>query len=158
MRNRIVLRAAALAALAVPTAAHAQLRAVRTLSTEAVRKALQAAEAEARRQGWSVSVAVVDGAGELAGFLRLDGAPPSSVAVSQAKARSAARFRRPTAAMDSALVAGRTAFLVIPDAMPVAGGVPIVVDGEVVGAVGVSGVTSAQDAQVARAGAAVVVP
>jgi len=148
-----------LAALALlPGALSAQLRTTHVPNADAVRKAIQAAEAEAHRNGWNVSIAVVDAAGELLGFLRLDGAPPSSVAVSQAKARSAARFRRPTQAMDSALAAGRSAFLVLPDAMPVAGGVPIVVNGEFVGAVGVSGATAAQDAQVAAAGAAVVVP
>jgi uncharacterized protein GlcG (DUF336 family) len=114
--------------------------------------------AEARQQKWAVSIAVVDAAGELVAFLRMDGAPFSSIDVSRAKARTAARFRRPTRALDSALTAGRLAILGLEGATPVEGGVPIVVGGEVVGAVGVSGVTSAQDAQVAQAGVRAVTP
>jgi uncharacterized protein GlcG (DUF336 family) len=152
----VALLAAGLTLL--PTAARAQLRAERVLSLEGARKALAAGEAEARKNGWAVSIAVVDAAGELLAFVRLDGAHPASVNVSRAKARTAARFRRPTRAMDSLVTAGRGALLVADDALPLEGAVPIVVGGAVVGAVGVSGVTSAQDAQVAAAGAAVVVP
>lgn len=142
---------------AAPSIVHAQLRPTRSVSAEGAQKALAAATAEARKQGWAVSIAVVDPAGELVAFVRLDGAPYSSVDVSRAKARTAARFRRPTRAMDSTLTAGRFAILGL-DATPVEGGVPIIVNGEVVGAVGVSGVTSAQDAQVAQAGASAVQP
>jgi uncharacterized protein GlcG (DUF336 family) len=154
----ITAGAVALTATAVvPRGAEAQLRAWRVVSVDGAQRALAAAAAEARKQGWAVSIAVVDPAGELVGFLRLDGAPPSSVDVSRGKARTAARFRRPTRGLDSALTAGRLAILGL-DATPVEGGVPIVVNGEVVGAVGVSGVSSAQDAQVAQAGAAAVQP
>jgi uncharacterized protein GlcG (DUF336 family) len=155
-----LLAAAALAAGAVlvPTRAAAQLRPTRVVAAAGAQRALAAAEAEARKQGWAVSIAVVDPAGELVGFLRLDGAPMSSVDIARAKARTAARFRRPTRALDSSLTAGRLAILALDGATPVEGGVPIVVGGEVVGAVGVSGVTSAQDAQVARAGASAVAP
>jgi uncharacterized protein GlcG (DUF336 family) len=88
----------------------------------------------------------------------MDDAALTSIGVSQAKARTAARFRRPTSAFDSTLTAGRSALLALPGMLPVAGGVPIVVAGRVVGAVGVSGVTSQQDAQVAQAGAGAVRP
>jgi glc operon protein GlcG len=142
----------------LPAGAAAQLRTERVLSLEGARKALVASEAEARRNSWPVSIAVVDAAGELLAFVRLDGAHPASVNVSRAKARTAARFRRPTRAMDSLVTAGRGALLVADDALPLEGAVPILVGGVVVGAVGVSGATSAQDAQVAAAGAAVVVP
>ena len=121
------------------------------ISADGAGRALAAAVVEARRQGWAVSIAVVDPAGELVAFVRMDGAAYSSVAIAQAKARTAARFRRPTRSLDSSLTAGRLAILGLEGATPVEGGVPIVVNGEVVGAVGVSGVTSAQDAQVARA-------
>ena len=158
--RRTLLTVSALLAVGafVPTRAHAQLRPVRSVSADGAQRALAAAVAEARKQGWAVSIAVVDPAGELVAFLRMDGAPFSSVDVSRAKARTAARFRRPTRAFDSTLTAGRLAILGLEGATPVEGGVPIVVGGEVVGAVGVSGVTSAQDAQVAQAGAAEVQP
>jgi glc operon protein GlcG len=158
--SRHLLLAAAVLALgaAAPTVGHAQLRPSRAVSAEGAQKALAAAAAEARKQGWAVSIAVVDPAGELVAFLRLDGAPYASVDVSRAKARTAARFRRPTRSFDSTLTAGRLAILGLDGVTPVEGGVPIVVNGEVVGAVGVSGVTSAQDAQVAQAGVAAVQP
>ncbi|CAA9332834.1 MAG: hypothetical protein AVDCRST_MAG11-2554 [uncultured Gemmatimonadaceae bacterium] len=128
------------------------------MSAEGAQRAIAAALAEARTQKWNVSIAVVDAAGELMAFARMDGASLSSVDISRGKARTAARFRRPTRGLDSALSAGRYAILAFEGAVPVEGGVPIVVGEQVVGAVGVSGVTSAQDAQVARAGAAAVRP
>jgi uncharacterized protein GlcG (DUF336 family) len=156
----VLVRAALLTALSVAgaTAAHAQVRPIRTVSAEGAQRAIAAAATEARGRGWGVSIAVVDPAGELVAFLKLDGAAYSSVDNARAKARTAARFRRPTRVFDSTLTAGRLALLGLPNMTPVEGGVPIVVGGEVVGAIGVSGVTSAQDAQVAQAGAAAVQP
>jgi len=144
--------------LAPLRAACAQLRAAKVLSLDAARAALDAAEAEARRQGWAVSIMVVDASGEPMAFARLDGAPYASVDVSRAKARSAARFRRPTKAFADVIAQGRLGILAFADAVPVEGGVPIVVGGEVFGAVGVSGATSEQDGQVAQAGASAVKP
>jgi glc operon protein GlcG len=156
----VVLRAAAVAAvlLAAPGALRAQLVDQKVLSQEGARRALAAAETEARRNGWRVSIAVVDATGELMAFTRMDDAAVTSVAISQGKARTAARFRRPTRALDSSLTAGRTALLAFEGIMPVEGGVPIVVGGRVVGGVGVSGVTSQQDAVAAQAGAGAVGP
>jgi uncharacterized protein GlcG (DUF336 family) len=159
----VVLRATAAAAaaavlLAAPAALRAQLVDQKVLSQEGARRALAAAEAEARRNGWRVSIAVVDATGELMAFTRMDDAAVTSVAISQGKARTAARFRRPTRALDSSLTAGRTALLAFEGIMPVEGGVPIVVGGRVVGGVGVSGVTSQQDAVAAQAGAGAVGP
>lgn len=145
-------------ALATPSLLAAQVRPVPVVAADGAQRALAAAVTEAQRQGWAVSIAVVDAAGELVAFLRMDGAPYSSIDVSRAKARSAARFRRPTRVHDSTLTAGRLAILGLEGATPVEGGVPIEVDGVVVGAVGVSGVTSPQDAQVAQAGARAVMP
>jgi glc operon protein GlcG len=150
--------AAAIAALLTPGRAAGQLRDLRVLTSAAATKAVAAAEAEARRNNWNVSIAVVDAAGELVAFLRMDGASPSSVDIAPAKARTAARFRRPTKAMEEAVAGGRTVLLSFPDVTPVEGGVPVIVNGQVVGAVGVSGVTSPQDAQVAQAGASAVAP
>ena len=144
--------------LLAPATLHAQLRTARVVALEGAQRALQAALAEAMKQGWQVSIAVVDVAGELVGFARMDGAPMASVDISRAKARTAARLRRSTRTLDSTLTAGRLAILGLDGITPVEGGVPIVVNGEIIGAVGVSGATSAQDGQVATAGAAVVKP
>ena len=158
MRRFASLLAALFLVTVAPRVAAAQLRATKVLSLDAARAALDAAQAEARKQGWAVSIMVVDAAGEPVAFGRMDGAPYSSVNVSRDKARSAARFRRPTKALSDAIAEGRTGILALDGAIPVEGGVPIVVDGQVVGAVGVSGVTSQQDAQVAQAGASAVKP
>jgi len=141
-----------------PSAVGAQLRESHVLTLAAAQKAVAAAESEARRNSWNVSIAVVDVAGELLAFVRMDGAPYSSVDIARLKARSAARFRRPTKALEEALAAGRMAILGLEGAVPIEGGVPITVNGQVVGAVGVSGVTSVQDAQVATAGVGAVTP
>ncbi len=160
MLPRPITRLAVAAALlcAAPAALRAQLADAKVLSLEAARNAVAAAEAEARRNSWRVSIAVVDAAGELVAFQRMDDAPLTSVQIAQGKARTAARFRRPTRALDSSLTAGRTALLAFEGVIPVEGGVPIVVGGRVVGGVGVSGVTSQQYAQCAQAGAAAVRP
>jgi glc operon protein GlcG len=147
-----------LSALFVPAALQAQLQETRVLTSAAAARALSAAEAEARKNGWNVSIAVVDQAGELVAFLRMDTASPASVDISRAKARTAARFRRPTKALEESVAGGRAALLSFEGMTLVEGGVPIVVNGQVVGAVGVSGVTSAQDGQVAQAGASAVTP
>lgn len=149
---------ATLLAAGAPAALRAQLADQKVLTLDAARRAVAAAEAEARRNQWRVSIAVVDAYGELVAFQRMDDAALTSGTVSQAKARTAARFRRPTRALDSSLTAGRTALLAFEGIMPVEGGVPITVGGRVVGAVGVSGVTSQQDAQCAQAGARAVTP
>jgi glc operon protein GlcG len=156
LSHRIALAFAALTLAAAP--ARAQLLDAKVLGSEAVKRIMDAAEAEAKKNGWKVSISIVDAAGELLAFQRLDDAALSSIAVSQGKARTAARFRRPTKALDSALTSGRTALLAFEGLVPVEGGVPISANGKVIGAVGVSGATSQQDAQVAQAGASVVRP
>jgi uncharacterized protein GlcG (DUF336 family) len=134
------------------------VRQVPVLTAAAAERALRGAEAEARKNGWAVSIAVVDPAGELIAFLRMDGAHAASVDVSRQKARTAARFRRATKVFEESLANGRTAILSFDGVTAVEGGVPIIVAGDVVGAVGVSGVTSAQDGQVAQAGIAAAIP
>ena len=128
-------------------------REAHVLTQAAAARALEGAQAEARRNGWLMSISVVDPAGELIAFVRTDGAPPSSVDLSQAKARTAARMRRPTKSLEDAVTGGRNVVLGLPGYIPLDGGVPVIVNGEVVGAVGVSGASSAQDGQVAQAGA-----
>ncbi len=140
--------------LALPHAARAQLADQKVLTLDGARQVAAAAEATARQNGWNVVIAIVDAGGHLILLHRLDNTQIGSVEVAQAKARSAALFRRPTKVMADALAQGSSAFLALPGAMPVEGGVPLVADGVVVGAIGVSGVTSQQDGVIAQAGAA----
>ena len=125
------------------------------IALEAAKKVAAPALAEAARNNWAMAVAIVDPAGDLVYFERMDTTQLGSVTVAVDKARSAARFKRPTKAFQEMLAAGGDGLRVfgINGAVPVDGGVPIVVDGRIVGAIGVSGGTSAQDGQCAQAGA-----
>jgi glc operon protein GlcG len=113
---------------------------------------LDAARAEAEKNQWNVSIVVVDDGGHPLGMLRLDGSAPSSAYIAQEKARTSAIGRRETKLYEDMINNGRTAFLSAPLQGTLEGGVPVIVDGQVVGAVGVSGVKSDQDAQIAKAG------
>lgn len=117
-----------------------------------------AAEAEAQKHGWAVSIAIVDDGGHLLWFTRLDGAAPISSHIAPAKARTAALGRRESKVYEDMINGGRASFLSAPnlDGM-LEGGVPIMKDGQCLGAVGVSGVKSTEDAQIARAGLAALV-
>lgn len=121
------------------------------ITLEAAKKMAAAGEAEARTNGWNVAIAVVDASGGLILFQKLDDTQPGSIAVAQGKARTAALFKRPTKAMEDAIAAGKLAFLTVEGIVPIQGGLPVIVEDKVIGAVGVSGVTSAQDEQVAQA-------
>jgi len=123
------------------------------LTLDEVRSIAAAAEAEARRNGWAVTIAVVDDGGHLLWLQRLDGAPPISAQIAPAKARTAALGRRESKVYEDMINQGRTSFLSAPglDGL-LEGGVPILVEGHCAGAVGVSGVKSSEDAQIARAG------
>jgi glc operon protein GlcG len=126
------------------------------ISAEASKKAMAAAEAEAKKNNWPVAIAILDTTGSLSMFLKLDNTQTASVNVAIGKARTALEFRRPTKALQDAIAGGGGALrlLSIPGAHLLEGGVPIVIAGRIVGAIGVSGVTSDQDAIVAMAGAA----
>jgi glc operon protein GlcG len=119
---------------------------------DAAKKMAAAASAEAKKNGWPVCIAIVDYHGDLVYFERLDNTQLGSVTVAVDKARTAAKFKRPTKAFEDAIAGGRNAILRLGDVSPIQGGLPIVVDGKFVGAIGVSGVTSQQDEQVAQAG------
>lgn len=121
------------------------------ITLEAAKKMAAAAEAEARKNGWNVAIAIVDASGGLILFQKLDETQPGSIAVAQGKARAAALFKRPSKAMEEAIAGGKLAFLAVEGIVPMQGGLPVIVEGKVIGAVGVSGVTSAQDEQVAQA-------
>jgi glc operon protein GlcG len=123
------------------------------LTAADVKAILAAAEAHATANQWAVCISVVDDGGHLLGFLRLDNAAIASVAISQGKATSAAIRKRKTK-MDEDMVKDRLAALSMPGITFLEGGVPIVVNGDVIGAVGVSGVKSSDDALIAEAGIA----
>ena len=125
------------------------------ITLEAAKKMVAAGEAEARKNGWNVAITVVDAGGDLILFQKLDETQPGSIAVSQGKARTSAMFKRPTKAMEEMIAGGKTAFLAVEGIVPIQGGVPVIADGKVIGAIGVSGVTSAQDEQIAMAALAV---
>ena len=107
---------------------------------------------------WAVVIAVVDAAGHLVHLRRMDGVQLGSVLVAQEKAKTAALFRRPTKAFAELVAGGATGILGLPGVVPIEGGVPLLAGGTVIGAVGVSGVTSAQDGVVANAGAGTLSP
>jgi glc operon protein GlcG len=124
------------------------------IQLEPAKRAATAAITEARKNGWTMAVAVVDTAGDLVYFEKMDDTQTGSVSVAPAKARSAARFKRPTKAFQDSLTSTPDGLRIlgIEGAVPVEGGVPIVIGEKIVGAIGVSGGTSAQDGQCAKAG------
>ena len=132
--------------------AQAQLATKKALTLEAAKKIAAAAQAEAIANKWTMVITIVDDGANLIYLEKADGTQIGSVDVAQNKARSAVRFKRPTKAFEDALAAGRQAILSLPGAIPVEGGIPLMIDGVMLGAIGVSGATSAQDGQVAAVG------
>ncbi|MFA9438878.1 heme-binding protein [Uliginosibacterium sp. sgz301328] len=128
-----------------------------SLNLEDAKRVVAAAEAEARANGWAMVIAVVDAGANLVALQRMDDANIGSLAVAQSKAETAVKFRRSTKLFEDQIVAGGVGLRVLSmrEICAVEGGLPIVVDGRVVGGVGVSGAQATQDAQVAAAGAAV---
>lgn len=119
-----------------------------------VARILAAARAEAQQHNWAVAIAVVDDGGHPLALERLDGCAPIAAYIATEKARSSAIGRRETKGYEDMVNGGRSAFLSAPLLTSLEGGVPLIVDGQVIGAVGVSGVKADQDAQVAKAGVA----
>ena len=126
-----------------------------TLTLEAAQRIADAAEKFARKKGWNVVIAIVDDGGHLIYLARMDGTQIGSIDVAQAKARTALAFKRPTKIWSDALTGGRLPVLGLSGVTPVEGGLPLAVKGEIIGAIGISGVTSEQDGQIAQAGASV---
>ncbi|PJI51177.1 MULTISPECIES: heme-binding protein [Pseudomonas] len=124
------------------------------LTQQEVGRILAAARAEAQRNHWAVSIVVVDDGGHPLALERLDGCAPASAYIATEKARSAALGRRETKGYEEMVNGGRTAFVTAPLITSLEGGVPVLLDGQVIGAVGVSGVKAGEDAQVASAGVA----
>ena len=124
----------------------------KSLSLEDARKAAAAAATEAKKNKWNMAIAVVDDGGQLIYFERIDETQIGSIDIAIGKARTAANFKRPTKALEDAINGGQHAILTFPNTLPREGGLPIFADGKCIGAIGVSGGKSSEDAQVGKAG------
>jgi glc operon protein GlcG len=124
------------------------------ITLDQAKRVMAAAELEAAKNSWTVAITILDSGGNMVMFHKIDNAQLSAVTVSQGKARTALQFKRPSKDLDDAIARGGAGnrLLALKDITPLEGGVPIVVDGKIIGAIGVSGAVSAQDAQVAKAG------
>ena len=131
-----------------------QLPSKKVLTLDAAKQIATAAHAEAEKNHWNMAIAIVDDGAHLVYLERMDSTQIASADVAQEKAKTAVRFKRPSKALEEAVVAGRNVVMTLPGATPIEGGLPIVVEGEVVGGIGVSGGTSTQDGVVAAAGLA----
>ena len=152
---RFFLSTLAVCLAALTTVSAQQLPSKRVLTLEAARRVAAAAETEARKNNWNVSIAILDDAGHLVLFQRMDGAKLVAIDIAIRKARTAVYFQGATKGLEEEVTkGGRTALLPIEGFMPLEGGVPLVSGSQLVGAIGVSGVTGQQDAQCALAGAA----
>lgn len=138
---------------AVSTKAQGPLAYGPNINLDNAKKAAAPAIAEAHKNGWNLAIAIVDTGGNLVYFEKMDDTQIGSVNVAIDKARSAALFKRPTKAFEDGLKGGGTPVLRVEGAVPVEGGIPLIMDGKIVGAIGASGATSAQDGQCAKAGA-----
>lgn len=130
------------------------MRSKPVLTLDDAQRVLAAALEKAAQSRWAVSIAVVDDGANLLTFARMDGATLGSTTTAIGKARSSLLFGRPTKALEQIIAGGRAVMLKLPDAVPIQGGVPLIHEGTIVGGIGVSGVTSAEDEEVANAGAA----
>ena len=124
------------------------------IGIENARKIMTAAEGEASKNNWAVVIAIIDSGGHLVMLHRRDDVQLSSLEIAQGKARTSLMFKRPSKVLDEAISGGGAGlrFLALPNIVPLEGGMPIIFDGKIIGAIGVSGVLSSQDAQIARAG------
>jgi glc operon protein GlcG len=122
------------------------------LTLEDCRRISAAAEAEAKRNSWNVCIAILDDGGHLLHLVRMDGASPANARIAMEKGRTAAESRRSSAVWEERIKAGRNSMLGMPGITPVQGGLPIMAEGVCLGGVGVSGVQSHEDEQIAAAG------
>jgi glc operon protein GlcG len=149
---------AALFLALTPLARAAQPATKPALTLELAKEIAAKAAAEARKNNWNVVIAIVDDGANLVYLEKMDGVQLASLEVAQLKAGTAIRFKRPTKAMNDTLVGGGTHLLSLPNTLPIEGGLPIMVNGTPIGAIGVSGVTSAQDGIIAAAGVSALAP
>ena len=125
------------------------------ITLDQAKRVMAAAELQAVENSWQVAITILDSGGNMVMFHKIDNAQLSAVSVSEGKARTALQFKRPSRDLDDAIARGGAGnrLLALKDITPLEGGMPIVLDGRIVGAIGVSGAVSAQDAQIAKAGA-----
>jgi glc operon protein GlcG len=124
------------------------------ITLDQAKRAMSAAELEAAKNTWNVAITILDSGGNMVMMHRFDNTQLASIEISEAKARTALMFKRPSKALEDAIASGGAGLrlLAVKNIAPLEGGLPIVLDGKIVGAIGVSGVLSSQDAQIARAG------
>jgi len=154
MKNLVTIVALGVMSLALTSVAHAQAMRVpysKALTVDMAKKCIAAAEAEAKKNSWNMAVAVVDDGGHLVAFSKMDNTQIASIRIAIDKAQTANNFRRPSKALEDALAGGRMAILGLAGATPLDGGLPLVLDGKIMGGVGASGELGGQDAQVAKA-------
>ena len=152
---RLAVAAFALAVAAPVVFAQAPVRPPygQAITLDAAKKVALAAAAEAKKNSWSVAIAIVDNHGMLIYYEMADDTQTAAANVAQEKARTSATFRRPSKEFEENVGSGRVAVLGLPGVTPIEGGLPIVAGGKMIGAIGISGGTAAQDGQVAKAGA-----
>jgi len=153
MKNSSKIAAGVLIAIVLASSSPAQLAQKKALTLEAAKQIAAAAEKEAAANKWTMVIAIMDDGGNLLYLERMDGTQIGSIEVATQKARSAIAFKRPTKVFEDGVAGGRTALLRLPGAMPVEGGLPLTVDGAIIGSIGASGGMSNQDGIVAKAGA-----
>ena len=129
------------------------------ITLEQAKRVMAAAELEAAKNSWQVAIGILDSGGNMVMFHKLDNTQLASIGAAAGKANTALQFKRPSKALDDVIAAGGAGLrlLAVKDITPLEGGLPVILDGTIIGAIGVSGVLSSQDAQVARAGAAALV-
>jgi uncharacterized protein GlcG (DUF336 family) len=152
MRFKQVLCTLLLVVLIAEAAPVAELATKKALTLEVAKKIAAASGQFALKRQWNVVIAIVDDGGHLVYFERMDGVQTGSIEVAIKKAKTAVAFKRPTRLFEEAVAKGRTVLVSLPGGMPFEGGVPITVGNQVIGAVGVSGVTAQQDGMIAQAG------
>jgi len=159
MLRHLRVRVLMLVLVCSPFAAFAQTQTYGVpINLETAKKVAAAAETEAKKNNYTMVIAIVDSAGSLTYLEKIDGTQLASVDIAIGKARTANNFKRPTKALEDIVAGGRNALLSLPNAVLIEGGIPLIIDGKIVGAIGVSGGSSQQDAQVASVGVAVLQP
>jgi glc operon protein GlcG len=160
MNRKLALACALAAFVAAAGSASAQQGAASlpygaAITLDDAKRAMAAAELEAAKNSWQVAITILDSGGNLVMFHKVDNTQLASIGASEGKARTALTFKRPSKALDDAIAGGGAGLrlLAVKDITPLEGGLPIQVDGKIIGAIGVSGALSSQDAQVAKAGA-----
>ncbi|MBS1832529.1 MAG: heme-binding protein [Acidobacteria bacterium] len=142
-----------LLAVAAMSSSGAELTTVKALNLAVAKEIAAAVEAEGAKNKWTLAIAIVDAGGHLIYLQRADNTQIASIDVAQAKAKSAVGFKRPTKVFEDMVAGGRTAVVKLPVVLPVEGGLPLMAGDVCIGAIGVSGATSAQDGIAAKAGA-----